>query len=211
MPRVGINPDELAQPLQNVPDVCQQDPLANDEIICDNVHNDMTSTREMVLPGLGHQNTGCLDDVNGDARHDYDIGINLAQMLNLYPTGSYERKWDEHFISFDSDVNPISSEPCDTGNMSIISTCTCTENVGVTKDFDNFRGCQTDINVIHLTTGTTYAFYLHLGDDNSSELRLYEVWGVIKPLRYKEIRHRKEIYQSNSWDCNSTTVSPLCE
>ena len=46
--------------------------------------------------------------------------------------------------------------------------------------------------------------------DDSSELQLYEVWGVIKCFRYKEIRHRKEIYQSKTWDC-STTVSPLCE
>ena len=73
IPRVGINPDEFTQTLQNVPDVCQQASFANDEMICDNVHNDMTSTREMVSPGFGHQNTGCLDDVNCDARHDYDI------------------------------------------------------------------------------------------------------------------------------------------
>ena len=116
-------------------------------------------------------------------------------------------KCDERFISCDSD--PISIEPCDTGNVSI-GTCSYTENVGFTKDFDNFRGCQTDINIFHLTTGT-YEFHLHFGDDNSSELQLHEVWGVIKLFRYKEIRHRKEIYQSNSWDCNSTTVSPLCE
>ena len=210
IPRVGINPDKLAQTLQLFPDVCQQDSFANDEVICDNVHNDMTSTREMVSPGFGHQNTGCLDDVNCDARHDYDTGINLAQMLNLYQTGSYEMKCDERFISFDSDVNPISSEPCDTGNMSIISTCTCTENVGFAKDLHNFRGCQIDINIIHLTTGTTYEFHLHFGDDNSRELQLYEIWGVIKLYCYKEIRHRKEIYQSNSWEC-STIVSSLCE
>ena len=30
-------------------------------------------------------------------------------------------------------------------------------------------------------------------------------------LSFSVIRHRKEIYQSNPWDCNSTTVSPLCE
>ena len=163
----------------------------------------------MVSPGFGHQNTGCLDDVNCDAQHDYDIGINLAQMLNLYQTGSYEMKCDERFISFDSDVNRISSEPRYAGNMSLISTCSYTENVGFTKDFDNFRGCQTDINIIHLSTGT-YEFHLNFGDDNSSELQSYEVWGVIKRFRYKEIRHRKEIYQSNSWD-RSTTVSFLCE
>ena len=210
IPRVGINPDEFTQTLQNVPDVCQQASFANDEMICDNVHNDMTSTREMVSPGFGHQNTGCLDDVNCDARHDYDIGINLAQMLNLYQTGSYEMKCDERFISFDSDVNRISSEPRYAGDMSLISTCSYTENVGFTKDFDNFRGCQTDINIIHLTTGTTYEFHLHSGDENSSEHQIYEVWGVIMLFRYQEIRHRKEIYQSNSWDC-STTVSFLCE
>ena len=45
IPRVGIDPDEFTQTLQNVPDVCQQASFANDEIICDNVHNDMTSTR----------------------------------------------------------------------------------------------------------------------------------------------------------------------
>ena len=50
--RVGINPDEFTQTLQNVPDVCQQASIANDEMICDNVHNDMTSTREMVSPVL---------------------------------------------------------------------------------------------------------------------------------------------------------------
>ena len=110
IPRVGINPDEFTQTLQNVPDVCQQASFANDKMICDNVHNDMTSTREMVSPGFGHQNTGCLDDVNCDARHDYDIGINLAQMLNSYQTRSYEMKCDDRFISYDSDVNRISSE-----------------------------------------------------------------------------------------------------
>ena len=209
IPRVGINPDEFIQTLQNVPDVCQQALFANDEMICDNVHNDMTSTREMVSPGFGHQNTGCLDDVNCDARHDYDIGINLAQMLNLYQTESYEMKCDKCFISFDSDVNRISSEPRYGGNMSLISTCSYTKNVGFTKDFDNFCGCQTDINIFHLTTGT-YEFHLHFGDDNSSELQLYELWGVIKRFHYKETRHRKEIYQSNSWDC-CTTVSSLCE
>ena len=124
MPRVGINPDKLNQTLQNLPGVCQQDSFANDEIFCDNVHNDMTSTREMVSSGFGHQKTGCLDDVNCDARHDSDIGVNLTQMLNLYQTGSYEMKCDERFISCDSDVNPISSEPCDAGNTSISSTCT---------------------------------------------------------------------------------------
>ena len=119
-------------------------------------------------------------------------------------------KCDESFISCDSDVNPISSEPYDAGNMSLISTCSYTENVGFTKDFDNFRGCQTDIDIIHLTTGT-YEFHLHFGNDNSSEPQLFEAWGVVKLFYYNEIIHRKEIYQSNSWDCNSTTVSPLCE
>ena len=176
-------------------------------MIYDYVHNDMTSAREMVSLGFGHQNTGCLDDVNCDARHDYDIGINLAQMLNLYQTRSYEMKCDERFISFDSDVNRISSEPRYAGNMSLISTCSYTEHVGFTKDFDNFRGCQTDINIFHLTTGT---FHLHFGDDNSSEPHLFKAWGVVKLFCYNEIRHRKEIYQSNSWDC-CTTVSSLCE
>ena len=87
IPRVDINPDELAQTLQNVPDVCQQASFANDEVICDSVHNDLTSTREMVSPGFGHQNTGHLDDVNCDARHDYSTGINRAPALNLYQTG----------------------------------------------------------------------------------------------------------------------------
>ena len=209
IPRVDINPDELAETLQNVPDVCQQDSFANDEIICDNVHNDMTSTREMVSPGFGHQTTGCLNYVNCDAHHDYDIGINMAQMLNSYQTGSYEMKCDERYISCDSDVNQISSEPCYAGNMSLIGTCSYTENVGFTKHFDNFRGCQTDINIFHLTT-CTYEFHLHFGDDNSSEFQLYNVWGVVKRFLYNEIRHRKEIYQSNSRDC-STTVSSLCE
>ena len=177
IPRVGIHPDEFTQTLQNFPGVCQRDSFANDEIICDTVHNYMTSIREMVSPGFGHQNTGCLDDVNCDARHDCDIGVNLAQMLNLYQTGSYEMKCDERFISFDSEVNPISSEPRYAGNMSLISTCSYTENVGFTKDFDNFRGCQTDINIFQLTTGT-YEFHLHFDHDNSSELQLYEVWGV---------------------------------
>ena len=187
-PRVDIKPDELTQNLQNVPDVCQQVSFANDEVICDSVHNDLTSKREIVSPGFGHQNTGRLDDVSCDVRHDYSTGINRAPALNLYQTGSYEMKCDECFISCDSDVNPISSEPRYAGNMSLISTCSYTESVGFTKYFDNFRGCQTDINIIHLTT-----------------------WGTIKFFRYKEIRHHKEIYQSISWDCNSTTVSPACE
>ena len=88
-------------------------------------------------------------------------------------------KCDERFISYDFDVNPISSKPCDIGNVSIIGTCTYTEDGGFTKDFDNFCGCQTDINIIHLTTGT-YECHLHFCDDNSSEFQLYEVWGVIK-------------------------------
>ena len=132
IPRVGINPNELTQTFQNFPDVCQRDSFANEEIICDNVHNDMTSTREMVSPGLGHQNTSCLGDVNCDARHDDDIGINLAPVLNLYQTESYEMKCDEHFTACDSNIHPTSSEPCDAGNMSTISTCTYTKHVGVT-------------------------------------------------------------------------------
>ena len=179
IPRVGINPDEFTQTLLNFPDVCQQASFSNDGVICDNVHNDMASTREMVSPGFGHQNTGCLDDVNCDSRHDYSTGINWTPAPNLYQTGSYEIKCDERFSSCDSDVNPRSSGPCDAGNMSIISTCTYTEKVVFTKDVDNFRDCQTDINIIHLNTGT-YGFHMHFGDDNSSELQLYEVWGVIK-------------------------------
>ena len=209
IPRVGINPDEFTQTLQNVPDVWQQASFANEEMICDNVHSDMTSTREMVSPGFGHQNTGCHDDFNCDARHDYSTGINRAPAPNLYQTGSYEMKCDERFISCDSDVNTISSEPRYAGNMSLISTCSYTENVGFTKDFDNFRGCQTDINIIPLITGTC-EFHLHFGDDNSSEPQSFEAWGVVKLFYYNEIRHRKEIYQSNSWDC-CTTVSSLCE
>ena len=135
IPLVGINPDEFTQTLQNFPSVCQWDSFANDEIICDTFHNYMTSAREMVSLGFGHQNTGCLDDVNCDARHDYSIGINWTPALNLYQTGSYENKCDERFISCDSDVNSISSEPCGAGNISIISTCSYTEHVGVTKDF----------------------------------------------------------------------------
>ena len=72
-------------------------------------------------------------------------------------------KCDERFIICDSDVNPISSKPRYAGDMSLISTCSCTENVGFTKAFDNFRGCQIDINIFHLTTGT-YEFHLHFGD-----------------------------------------------
>ena len=198
IPRVGINPDEFTQTLQNFPGVCQRDSFANDEI-CDTVHNDMTSTREMFSPGFGHQNTGCLDDVNCDARHDHSIGINWTPALNLYRTGSYENKCDDRFISCDSDVNSISSEPC-----------TYTKHVGVTKDFDDFLGCQTDINIVHLIPTCTYEINLYFGCDNSSELQLYEVWGVVKRFCYKEIRHRKEIYQSNSLDC-CTKVSSLCE
>ena len=41
------------------------------------------------------------------------------------------------------------------GNVSIISTCTYIEHVGVSKDFDNFRGCQTDINIVHLVPTCT--------------------------------------------------------
>ena len=132
IPRVDINPDELAQTLQTVPDVCQQVSFANDEVICDSVHNDFTFTRETVSPGFGHQNTGRLDDVNCDERHDYSTGMNRAPALNLYQTGSYEMKCDERFISCDSDVNPISSEPRYAGNMSLISICSYTENVGFT-------------------------------------------------------------------------------
>ena len=40
IPRVDINPDELAQTLQNIPDVCEQVSFANDEAICESVHND---------------------------------------------------------------------------------------------------------------------------------------------------------------------------
>ena len=45
IPWVDMNPDEFTQTWQNFPDVCQQDSFANNEIICDNVHNDMTSTK----------------------------------------------------------------------------------------------------------------------------------------------------------------------
>ena len=93
----------------------------------------MTCTREIVSPGFGHQNTGRLDDVNCDARHDYSTGINRVPALNLYQTKSFEMKCDERFISCDSDVNPISSEPRYAGNMmSLASTCSYTENVGFT-------------------------------------------------------------------------------
>ena len=164
----------------------------------------------MVSPGLGHQLISYLGDVNCDARHDYDIGINLAWVLNFYQTGSYEMKCGEHFTGSDSDINPTSSEPCDAGNMSIITACTYAENVGVTEHFDNFHGCQSDINIVHLTPPCTYEFHLHFGDDNSSELHSFEVWNVVKLFHYKEIRHNKEIYQDDSWDC-STAVSSLCD
>ena len=116
---------------------------------------------------------------------------------------------ERFFIRCDSNVYPISNEPRYVGNMSLslIIACPYTENVGFPKDFENIRGCQTDINIIHLTT-RTYEFHSQFGDDNSSELQLYEVWGVTMLFRYMEIRHRNEIYQSNSWDCNNTT--PLC-
>ena len=42
-------------------------------------------------------------------------------------------KCDENFTGCDSDINPTSSEPCDTGNMSIITAHTYNENVGVTE------------------------------------------------------------------------------
>ena len=210
--RDGINPNEFTRTLLNCPDVCQQASFANDGVICDNVRNDMTYTRVMVSPGFGQQNTGCLDDVNCDARHDYSIGINWTPAVNLYQTGSYENKCDERFISCDSDFNPKSSEPCDAGNISIISTCTYNVHVGVTEDFDDFRGCQTDINIVYLIPTCTYEINLYFGDDNSSELQLYEVWGVVKRFCYQEIRHREEIYQSNSRDCSSVTiVLSFCE
>ena len=155
----------------------------------------------------GHQNTGHLDDVNCDARHHYIIGIHWAPALNPYQTGSYEIKCDERFTSCDSDVNPTSSEAWDAGSMSTITACTYTENVGVTE---HFRGCQRDINIVHLIPTCTYEYHLHFGNDNSSELQLFKVWGIAKLFRYNEIRYHKEIYQSNSWDC-CTTVSPLCE
>ena len=57
---------------------------------------------------------------------------------------------------------------------------------------------------------TWFPNVLHFGDDNWSELQLFEIWGVVKLFRCNEIRHCKEIYLSNSWDC-CTTVSSLCE
>ena len=51
-------------------------------------------------------------------------------------------KRDKRLTSCNSDVNLISSEPRDASNMSVISICTYNEHVGVTKDFDNFRGCK---------------------------------------------------------------------
>ena len=77
--------------------------------------------------------------------------------------------------------------------MSLNSTCSYTENVGFTKDFDNFRGCLNDINIIPLTT-CPYEFHLHFGDDNSSEPQLFEAWGVVKLFYYNGIRHHKKIY-----------------
>ena len=129
-------------------------------MICDNVHNDMTYTTEMVSPGLGQQHTSCLGEVNCDACHD-DTGINLAPVLNLYQIGSYDMKCDEHFIGCDFDINPTSSEQCDADNMSSITACTYTENVGVTEPFDSFRGCQSDINIVHLIPTCTYEFHLY--------------------------------------------------
>ena len=147
---------------------------------------------------------------NCDACHDYSIGINWAPVMNLYQTGSYEMTCDEHYTGCDSDIKPTSSEPCDAGNMSIITACTYNEIVGVTNYFDNFCGCQSDINIVHLNpTCSTNEFHLHFDDDNSSELQLSNVRGI-KIFCYKNIRHRKEIYQSNLWDC-CTTVSALCE
>ena len=95
--------------------------------------------------------------------------------------------------------------------MPVTGQLSAPAHVGVSKDFDNYHGCQTDINIVHLIPTCTYEFHLHFGDDNSSELHLFDVRGVVKLFRYKEIRHRKELYQSNSWDCNSTTVSRICE
>ena len=51
---VVINPDDFTQTLLNFPDICQQVSFANDEVICDDIHNDMTSTRRMVCLGFGH-------------------------------------------------------------------------------------------------------------------------------------------------------------
>ena len=95
-------------------------------------------------------------------------------------------KCDEHFTGCDSDVNSISGEPRDASNMSIISTYTYTENVGVTKDFDNFRGCQSDINIVHLIPTCTNELRLYFGDDNSSKLQLFEVWVVDKLFHTKK-------------------------
>ena len=46
--------------------------------------------------------------------HRNKPNITYLPALNLYQTGSFENKCDERFISCDSDVNSISSEPCRT-------------------------------------------------------------------------------------------------
>ena len=173
--RDGINPDEFTQTLQNVSWGLSAGLISKrwDNLWqCSQLYDLCKTTRDIVSPGFGNQNTGCLDAVDCDAHHDYNIGINWAPALNLYQTG-YEIKYDERFTSCGSDVNPFSSEPCDAGNMSIIST---TEHVGVTWDFDNFRGFQTDINIVHLIPTCTDEFHLHFRDDTSSEHQLFEVW-----------------------------------
>ena len=102
-----IHSDELTQTLY-YPNVCQHDQFTDDEVICDNFDNDMTSTRETVSPGLGgHEHTVCLGDVDYDSRNDYEIVINSVPTLNLYRTGSCEMTCDERFTSCNSEVKPI--------------------------------------------------------------------------------------------------------
>ena len=46
-----------------------------------------------------------------------------------------------------------------------------------------------------------------IGNDNSIQLKSFDVWGVVKLFWYKEIRQHKEIYRSNSRDCGTSVVS----
>ena len=64
-----------------------------------------------------------------------------------------EMKSDEKFSS--TDMVPLSTVLCDTGNMSVIRV---TDKVNITKSFDGVCGYQNDLNSGDLTMSIDFAF-----------------------------------------------------
>ena len=81
-------------------------------------------------------------------------------------------KSDENFCS--SDSNPICTEMCNAGNVSIISALRVTGMVDITHNFCNVYRYQIDINIV-LTTPIAFA-YMYFDNSSCSEIWCVQKW-----------------------------------